>query len=159
MKIIVGIGAMRVTRDSSDILITHALGACIGVALYDPAVKVGGLLRFILPQSPSNGENVPINPFIFADTGIPLLLQQAYQFGAEKSRLQVKVAGGAQFLDPPGFFNVGGKNHTAVRKILLDNDIRIQAEEIGGTGNRAIGLEIATGRVWVKTSGEGEKDI
>jgi chemotaxis protein CheD len=62
-------------------------------------------------------------------------------------------------LEHPGFFNVGEKNHTAVRKILLENDIRIQAEEIGGTGNRAIGLEIATGRVWVRTSGEGEKDI
>ena len=159
MKIIIGIGAMRVTRDSSDILITHALGSCIGVAAYDSVVKVGGLLRFILPQSPPNGENFPINPFIFADTGIPLLLQQAYQLGAEKSRLQVKVAGGAQFLEHPGFFNVGEKNHAAVRKILLENDIRIQAEEIGGTGNRAIGLEIATGRVWVRTSGEGEKDI
>jgi len=159
MKIIVGIGAMRVTRDPADVLITHALGACIGVTIYDPAVKVGGLLRFILPQSPPHGENFPMNPFIFADTGIPFLLQQAHQFGAENSRLQVKVAGGSQFLDHPRFFDVGKKNHAAVRKILLQNDIRIQAEEIGGTGNWAIGLEISTGRVWVKKSGEGEKDI
>jgi chemotaxis protein CheD len=159
MKIIVGIGAIRVTRDPADVLITHALGACIGVTVYDPAVKVGGLLRFILPQSPPNGEKFPMNPLIFADTGVPLLLQQAYQLGAEKSRLQVKVAGGSQFLGHPGFFNVGKENHAAVRKILLQDDIRIQAEEIGGTSNRAIGLEISTGRVWVRTSGEGEKDI
>ena len=100
-----------------------------------------------------------MNPFIFADTGIPLLLHQAHQLGAENSRLQAKVAGGSQFLDHPGFFDIGKKNYAAVRKILLQNDIRIQAEEIGGTSNRAIGLEISTGRVWVRTSGEGEKNI
>jgi chemotaxis protein CheD len=159
MKIIIGIGAMRVTRDPADVLITRALGACIGVTVYDPAVRVGGLLRFLLPEAPSNGGSAPKNPFLFADMGIPLLLQQVVQLGGEKSRLQVKIAGGSEFLDRPGAFNIGEKNHAAVEKILLQNDIRIQAEEIGGPSNRAIGLEIATGRVWVRISGEGEKNI
>lgn len=159
MKIIIGIGSMRVSNDPAGVLITHALGSCIGVTVYDPVVKVGGLLHFLLPASPPNGGNFPPNPFVFADTGIPLFLQETYKLGGEKSRLQVKIAGGSQLLDYPPFLNIGEKNREAAKKILLKNDIPIQAEEVGGSMNRAIGLEIATGRVWVRTSGEGEKGL
>jgi chemotaxis protein CheD len=159
MKIIIGIGSMRVSNDPAGVLITHALGSCIGVTVYDPVVKVGGLLRFLLPASPPNGGNSPQNPFVFADTGIPLFLQETYKLGGEKSRLQVKIAGGSQLLDYPPFLNIGEKNREAAKKIFVENDIPIQAEEVGGSMNRAIGLEISTGRVWVRTSGEGEKGI
>ena len=51
MNIIVGVSDMKVSNDANASLITYSLGSCIGVVIYDPAVKVGGLLHFMLPDS------------------------------------------------------------------------------------------------------------
>ena len=51
MKIIVGISDMKVSNKPDDVLITYSLGSCIGVVIWDPMVKVGGLLHYMLPDS------------------------------------------------------------------------------------------------------------
>ncbi|MBM4333035.1 MAG: chemotaxis protein CheD [Deltaproteobacteria bacterium] len=159
MKVIVGIADMRVANDPESTLITYALGSCIGVALYDPAVKVGGLLHYMLPESQLDPAKAQKNPCMFGDTGIPLLFREMYKWGAEKRRIVVKVAGGAQVMDPTGYFNIGKRNYTSLRKTLWMNSILIEAEAVGGNVNRTVYLEISSGKVWVKTSGDGEREI
>ncbi len=159
MKIIVGMADMRVTDDSESTLITYALGSCLGVTLYDSVARVGGLLHFMLPESHLDSPRGGKNPWMFADTAIPLFFKEVYHLGGEKKRIKVKVAGGAQLLDDSGFFNIGRRNYAALRKIFWMNNILIQAEAIGGQVNRTVRLEISTGRVLVKTSGGGEIEI
>ena len=159
MELIVGVADMKVSRDPDVVLVTHSLGSCIGVAIYDPVVRVGGLLHYMLPDSDLDLKKSRDNPAMFGDTGIPLLFKSTYKFGAKKSRLKVVVAGGAQIMDQKGLFNIGKRNHTLLRKMFWRNNVMIDFEEVGGTVNRTIRLEIKTGNVWLKTSGLGTKRI
>jgi len=159
MKKIVGMADMRISQDQQEGLITYSLGSCIGVAIYDPVARVGGLLHYMLPDSQLDPQKALKKPFMFADTGIPLLFKEAYRFGANKGRIIVKVAGGAQVLDDSGFFNIGKRNYTALRKILWRNNILIKSEDVGGQVSRTVRLDLKTGKVWVKYSGEGEKEL
>ena len=159
MDLIVGVADMKVSRDPHVILVTHSLGSCIGVAVYDPVVRVGGLLHYMLPDSNLDLNKSKKNPAMFGDTGIPFLFKSTYKLGAEKSRLRVIVAGGAQIMDQKGLFNIGKRNHTLLRKMFWKNNVMIDFEDVGGTVNRTMRLEIKTGEVWLKTSGMGMRKI
>ncbi len=99
MNIVVGVSDMKVSNDSKSTLITYSLGSCIGITIYDPVVKVGGILHFMLPESSLDRAKAEKNPYMFADTGIPALFKAAYELGAKKQRMKVTVAGGSQVLD------------------------------------------------------------
>ena len=151
---IIGIGDCKVSKDPAETLITHALGSCIAILIHDPVAKVAGLLHFMLPESGLDLEKAGKRPFVYADTGIPLLFQTAYQLGASKSRLHVMAAGGAQMLDPNNTFNIGKRNHLAMRKIFWKAGVIVHKEEIGGTSSRTVSIDVETGRVQLRTSGE-----
>ncbi len=146
---------MKITNDCQVNLVTYALGSCIGVALYDPAAKLGGLLHFMLPDSRIDPLKAKKCPWMFADTALPLFLGEFYKLGGLKERMKVKIAGGSKILDDSEFFSIGKRNYIALRKILQLNNISISGEDIGGQGNRTITLEISTGKLFVKISGNG----
>jgi chemotaxis protein CheD len=110
MKVTVGISDMKVSNNVKETLITYSLGSCIGVLIWDPLVKVGGLLHYMLPDSRLDKERAQQRPYMFADTGIPALFKECYSLGAVKGRLIVKVVGGSQILDPTGLFSIGKRN-------------------------------------------------
>jgi len=149
-KIIVGISDLNTSGDVEDVLITYALGSCIAVVIYDRSVKVGGLLHFMLPDSKLDLKKARTMPGMFADTGIPLLFKSCYKLGAQKNRIVVKICGGASILDNSGYFRIGQKNITALRKIFWRNKVLIDGEDTGGDHNRTVSLDISTGKVVVK---------
>jgi chemotaxis protein CheD len=150
---------MKTSKDPEATLVTYSLGSCIGVAIYDPVAKAGGLLHYMLPESNLDGSKAKNNPYMFADTGIPFLFKETYRLGAKKQRMKVVVVGGAQILDQKGFFNIGKRNHMAIRKIFWKNQVMIDHEDVGGNVNRTIRLDIGTGNVHVKVSGMGESVV
>ena len=150
-RIVVGISDVKVSGNVEDVLVTYALGSCLGVAVYDPWVKVGGLLHFMLPDSSLDSSKAKEKPAMFADTGIPLLFKSCYRLGAEKKRMIVKIAGGANILDSANHFRIGQKNITALRKIFWKNNVLIDGEDIGKDNHRTVQLGISTGRVVVKS--------
>jgi chemotaxis protein CheD len=156
VKTIVGVSDMKVSNNKEEMLITYSLGSCIGVVVYDPKVQVGGMLHYMLPESGLDKEKAERNPFMFADTGIPALFRTAYSLGAQKNRMRVVVVGGAQILDQKGFFNIGKRNHMALRKLFFKNGVLIDHEDVGGNVNRTIRIEIGSGEIYMKTSGQGE---
>lgn len=158
-NIIVGVSDMKVSNDPDGILVTYSLGSCIGVAVYDTYVNVGGMLHFMLPESNLDKTKSEINPYMFADTGIPRLFKAAYKFGAKKENMRVIIAGGSQVLDQQGFFNIGKRNQMAVRKMFHRNNVIIDYCDTGGNVNRTIRMSIKNGDTWVKVSGQGEKKI
>lgn len=157
MKIIVGVSDMKTSNDPEATLITYSLGSCIGIAVYDPVAKAGGLLHYMLPESSLDKEKAKKNPYMFADSGIPHLFKSTYQLGAKKQRMKVAVVGGAQILDQKGFFNIGKRNHMAVRKIFWKNKVMTNFEDVGGNVNRTIRLELATGEMYLKVSGQEKR--
>ena len=159
VNIIVGVSDMKVSDDFESVLVTYSLGSCIGVAIYDKIARVGGLLHFMLPESSLDPERAKVNPYMFGDTGIPLLFKEAYKLGAKKQRMRIVVAGGSQVLDQTGFFIIGKRNHMAVRKMFWKNNVMVDFEEVGGSSNRTIKLAVKSGKIWLKTSGVGEREI
>ena len=154
-RITVGVGDLAVSNQKGYEIVTHSLGSCIGVLVHDPAVGVAGLLHLMLPESSLNLERAKQKPAVFADTGLPLLFKSAYNLGAKKGRMRVVVVGGSQLLDQSGRFNIGQRNYAAVRKIFWRNNVLIDVEDVGGQVNRTVGLEVSTGRIWLKVnSGE-----
>lgn len=157
--LIVGISDIKISNNSNDVIITYALGSCIGISVYDPIVRVGGLLHYMLPDSNLDERKAKDNPAMFADTGIPSLFKACYSLGAEKKRMVVKVAGGASILDDTNFFRIGQKNIMAMRKIFWKNNVMIATEDTGANHNRTVRLEMATGKTFVRTSGGEMKEL
>jgi chemotaxis protein CheD len=157
--LIVGISDVKVSNNAQDVIITYALGSCIGVVVFDPIAKVGGMLHYMLPESSLDQNKARENPAMFADTGIPLLFKSCYKLGAEKKRMLIKAAGGASILDDTNFFRIGQKNIMAMRKIFWKNNVMINKEDIGLNYNRTVRLEISTGKVLVRSSGGEMKEL
>jgi len=152
-RVIVNVSDGRVSNDPMDIMATYSLGSCIGICLYDPAVHVGGMLHYQLPSSMMDAERAQENPMMFADTGMNILMRELTALGANRKRMQVKIAGGAAMDSGPKGFDIGKRNYLAIKKILWQNSMFVDAEDIGGTLARNLYMNIANGAVTVRTSG------
>lgn len=151
----VGIGEFVVSDRPQDTIATAALGSCVAVCLWEPTAGVAGLLHFLLPDSKINPARAQAAPASFADAGIPLLFHAAYGLGAQKKRSKVWLLGGAEVSRPAaeGIFNVGRRNVLAARRVLWQNGILIDGEEVGGTAPRTVTMAVANGQITVKTNG------
>jgi len=145
---------MKVSSNPEDVLVTYSLGSCVGVTLYDPLQKIGGLILCMLPLSKVDPERAKEVPYMFVDTGLPLMLQTLINMGANKNRIVAKVAGGAVLLDDNGMFRIGERNHIVVRKLLWKNNILISSEDVGGTIARTVYLQINDGKTIIKSAGK-----
>ena len=111
MDIVVGVSDMKISNNPQARIVTYSLGSCIGITIYDPFVKVGGLLHFQLPDSGLNVHDAQRDPCKYADTAIPAFFRTAYRFGAKKQRLKVVVTGGANLMDENSHFDIGQRNY------------------------------------------------
>jgi len=158
-SLIVGISGCKVTRDAEAVLVTYALGSCIAVAMHDPVTKVSGLLHYMLPEAALDTKKAELNPFMFADTGIPGMMQALKAAGGDGRRMVVRLTGGAQVLDSKGVFQIGKRNYLAARRILWKAGILIAGEAVGGEVSRTTRLEVGSGRVWVREGGGIEREL
>jgi len=155
---VVGMADCRLGDEPGQVLATYALGSCIGLAVHDPVARVGGLLHFMLPDSSIDRARGLVDPYRFADTGIPKLLEGVYSRGASKRRLVLAAAGAASMMDPQNIFDIGRRNYQAMRKLLWKAGLLVEAEAIGGDRSRTVYLEIGTGRFWMREEGR-QRDI
>jgi chemotaxis protein CheD len=153
-RLVVGIGDVALSDNPADSIVTHALGSCIAVCVFDPVAGVAGLLHLLLPESRINPARAQQQPAAFADTGIPLLLNGAYRMGAQKQRCIVHLLGGADVtsLANSTTFNIGRRNLLAARNSLWRSGVLIKGEEVGGSVVRTVSIDVARGAIQV-TSG------
>lgn len=155
----VGMADYKVGQNPNS-LISYGLGSCVGIAMYDPVTKIGGLAHIMLPDSTQARSTE--NPAKFADTALPLMLGEMIKLGAAKSRITAKIAGGAQmftFANATDIMKVGERNTGAVKSVLKKIDIRIIAEDTGGNYGRTVELKLDTGSYRIKTIDKGEKEL
>ena len=152
--LVVDIAGMQISNNPDETLITYSLGSCLGVTIYDPVLRLGGMIHCMLPLSKVDKEKAKLRPSMFVDTGLQLMLSRLYESGLRKSRAVVNVAGGAQVLDSQGVFKIGERNFTVLRKVLWKNGLLMQTQEIGGNKSRTISLAIANGRFSIKSGGK-----
>ena len=157
-EVVVRMGECRCTSDPAAELATYSLGSCIAVALHDPVATIGGLIHFVLPDSRIDRQEAEANPYMFADTGVPLLFRRMRRMGADSGRLTVRVAGGAQVWKDASRFNIGRRNYLALRKLLWDAGTMIHAERVGGDTWRAVRLHVGSGGIVWHKANESERE-
>jgi chemotaxis protein CheD len=147
---------MKVSIQRGDLVITHALGSCLGITVHDPVACVGGLLHVMLPLSTIDLVKAERNPFMFVDTGVPKLIVECFRAGAQKQRLEIMVAGGAnsQNGDRNDLFQIGKRNMIMLRKLLWKNGLLLKSHDVGGSNSRTMSLEIGTGKVMIRSVGQ-----
>ncbi|MGB7569634.1 MAG: chemotaxis protein CheD [Chitinivibrionales bacterium] len=154
MKHTVGVSDMKLSNAAGDVVVTHALGSCLGVAIHDAKACVGGILHYMLPLSQVDAVKARDNPYMFGDTGIPLLFEKAYEQGATKDNLRVVITGGAQVFEQRDFFDIGKRNIVIARKLFWKNNVMIAAENVGDHIPRTLYLEIGSGKTWFSSHGQ-----
>jgi chemotaxis protein CheD len=158
-SIVIGMGEVVVSSSPGTVLTCIGLGSCIAVCAYDQVIKLGGMIHIVLPVHHSDN---PQEFSKYADTGVPLMLAKMIQNGANKDRLIVKIAGGAQMTISPGHkdtFRTGEKNLTHILAALEKVNVGLTAADVGGTLGRTVKMQITTGVVTVKTVNGIEREI
>jgi chemotaxis protein CheD len=145
---------MKLSNQSGDVIVTHALGSCLGVSVHDPEVGIGAILHVMMPVSSVNPDKAKLNPYMFVDTALPAMFKNLYSMGAQKKRLNVKVAGGANVQHGrTDRFAIGKRNYISLKKVFWKNGVLIQSEDVGGAKARTMYLQIDTGRVRLSSGG------
>ena len=155
----VGMADLNICKAPNTIT-TLGLGSCIGLTLYDPVTKVGGMVHYMLPDSTKVRNNSNIAKF--ADTGIDELLKRVLAAGASRQRLVAKIAGGARMFEVSGLSevgNIGARNAEAAKAILKEKGIRLIAEDTGLNYGRNVELHCDTGEFYIKSVGKPLKII
>ena len=139
----------------SGMLITYALGSCIGICLYDQKIKLAALVHIMLPLNMEPGRK---NVMKYADTGIRETLKMMEAKGASRSRITAKIAGGAKMFEVSGgsLGNIGQRNIESVHMHLKREGIHLLKEDVGGSVARTLLFDPGTGLGCVRCYGRPE---
>ena len=155
--IVVGISDLNIAQ-KGDLLVTYALGSCVGICLYDPVTKTAGLSHIMLPTIADFSSSNTVREK-FADTAIEILLQKMLNMGAQKLRIRAKIAGGAQMfsnISNMSLAGIGERNVIAVKQELLRLRIPVVAEDTGKDYGRTVFFDADEGIMKVKSVNKGE---
>ena len=148
------------TCKAPDGVTTLGLGSCVGIAIRDQILKIGGLAHAMLPDSTRIKNNT--NAYKFVDTGIDELVAELVKQGASKTRLVAKIAGGAQmftFQNKSDMVRVGEQNVMASKKKLAELGIPLLAEDTGLNFGRTVVFYPENGNFVIRAVGKDEKVI
>lgn len=124
-------------------MLEACLGSCVGVTICDKKAKVGGLIHLLLPEWTGRGK-MPNNG-LYAKTGLPVFIDALCGAGAEKSRMEACIAGGA-LVGPVSQMDldldIGGRTADIAREILEGESIAIKRDETGGYFGYRLSLDL-----------------
>lgn len=131
------------------------LGSCVGVAIHDPLLRIGGLCHYLLPEA--NDEPASTK---YGDVALPFLLKKFLKAGSAIKDLRVWVAGGALLLDAQEIFFVGDRNAEFAEKWLEKLKLRVISNETRGYRGRKLIFQPCTGIVSIDfLSNSAVKDL
>ncbi len=153
-KLIIGIADMKMAKGEG-MLVTYALGSCIGICLHDPVLKLGALVHIMLPVNMEAGRKTPMK---YADTGIRETLRLMESKGASRNRITAKIAGGAKMFEvgSSSLGNIGQRNIESVHINLKKEGIRLLKEDVGGSVARTLLFDVNSGLGCVRSYGRPE---
>jgi chemotaxis protein CheD len=158
-QILVKLADFAVSKNPEDQLIVYGLGSTAALILYDDGARAGGIVHFMLPNSALESRRATDYPAMYADVAIPLLVESCTAQGARKESLTARLAGGSILMNQGISRSISEGNIAAAKKILGDLGIPLTAENTGGNHNRAVRMEIATGKSFVKRPDGGWEEI
>ncbi|TVX97642.1 chemotaxis protein CheD [Cohnella terricola] len=147
--------------DAGAVLKTTGLGSCVGLTLFDPALRLGGMAHIMLPSSDIAREG-QLNIAKYADTAVPELIERMKAKGALVERMVAKMAGGAQmfaFMGGSDTMRIGPRNVEATKQVLETFSIRLLSEDTGGNYGRTVELNSDSGIFVIRSVQFGVKEI
>lgn len=97
-QILVKSGELYVASEGESIYTT--LGSCVAFCAYDPTLKIGGMVHYLLPspmlvpgQRSRNFSEAQKNPLNYGDYAIPALLAELKRLGAQRRNIEVSLFG------------------------------------------------------------------
>ena len=154
-ELVVGIADLKESKNPQGVIVTYALGSCLGVTCYDPLGRVGGMLHAMLGDSKAGHQNAPVRA-AYLDTGIPDLIQRVIDLGGNPRVFQFKIFGGAQTIQAADYFNIGTRNIKMMEVLATQLRLQVKVWEVGGHQNRTIRLYLRDGSVKLRTPGQPE---
>jgi chemotaxis protein CheD len=155
----VGLGEIKISRDPGDLLVAYGLGSCLGIGVYDPVIRLAGMLHAILPVNPNGSTE---NAGKYVDSGVAMLLEQLIRLGGDRKRFILRMAGGANMLVAPGMtsvLNVGSRNVESAFATFSAMNLKLASHEVGGNTGRTVRFYVADGRMTIRTMGNQEREI
>lgn len=125
-------------------IVDTILGSCVAVCLFDTKLKIGGINHFMLPLWNGVGLASPK----FGNIATEKLIEKMIKNGATKENMVAKLFGGANQMDSS--MNIGLRNVEIAKEVLDNYNIKIIAENTGGTIGRKLKYETGTGQVMMK---------
>jgi len=153
----VGISEYRVA-EAPDVLVTYGLGSCLGITLYDPEAKVGGLAHTLLPAPRSGLENSRLTKFV--ESSIRIMADELCTMGGERQRIEAKIIGGANMFTSLHIApeeTIGNRNILSARETLAALGIALISEDVGGAYGRTVEFDLSTGKVLVRSVSQNNK--
>jgi len=154
MNRIIGIGEWIVSDQGEDTLTTYALGSCVALIVYSRQHHVGAMAHIALPHADVDPQKAQQQPAYFADLAVPLILGELQKRQIPTRDLTIKLAGGAQMLDPNGVFDIGRRNVLEIKKLLWQSMLAPVAEDVGGSVSRTVSLFIGEGVVIISSQNQ-----
>ncbi|MGH7712529.1 MAG: chemotaxis protein CheD [Gemmatimonadaceae bacterium] len=143
----------------SGALVSHGLGSCVAIVLYDTTTRTAGLAHVLLPNESYSRDRS--RPAKFADAAVPHLIEEMRRVGAQ-GRLTARLVGGASMfgaLLATGGINMGSRNVAAARAALARAGIGIIGEDVGGEFGRNVTVAVADGTVTVTCMHRGTREL
>ncbi len=133
-------GEQAIGHEPDDV-ITTILGSCVAVCLRDPVIGIGGMNHILVPSVVMSDLGARGAGACAMETLINTLLKK----GAQKTRLEAKVFGGASII--AGLSDVGLRNSEFVFEYLQVEGISCLSQSVGGTMARQVRFWPHSGRV------------
>jgi chemotaxis protein CheD len=151
----VGVADLKISGHIEDLLITYALGSCLGITVYDIRLKRAGLLHCMMPDSSIDRSKAAGNPYLYVDSGMKVMLDNFFCNGSRKHDLIIRVTGGSSSKEneEEDFFQIGRRNFVSLRKYLWNEGLMLKAYDVGGYGARTVTLEVENGKMLIKSRG------
>ena len=128
-------GAWSVDTDKP---LSTLLGSCVAVCLFDPALKIGGINHFMLPNMQRSADS-EVDSLLSGDYAMEALLNALLGQGARKPRLQAKAFGGGTIIDSDASApNIGMRNASFAKEWLQREGIPLLSSDFLGPWSRKI---------------------
>jgi chemotaxis protein CheD len=126
------------------------LGSCVAVCLYDPAVGVGGMNHFMLPNMRKREGGVDVDSLLSGDYAMEVLLNGILARGGARHRLKAKAFGGGTIISGIAASGIGKRNAEFTRDWLAREGIELVASDFLGACSRKVLLVPATGDAYCR---------
>lgn len=136
-------GGYYVTDTPGEMIVT-ILGSCVAACMHDPIARVGGMNHFLLPDSGSTSGNVTESTR-YGAFAMEQLINGILKRGGIKSRLEVKIFGGANVINNSSM--IGSKNVAFVQEFLRREGLAISGQDLGQDYPRRLRYYPDTGKV------------